>query len=374
MSELWVLMVVTVFLAWIAQRYAYVNAEYPCQSKYKPLRIPVVLIFLILAVYIGLRRYYNDTDTYRGNYEALFSLPNLWDSFSFSLGDNPGYHVFNSFLCARNVSSQNFLMIYSLITNGLYIVFLAKFSSNLPTSIFLFFTIGAYIFTGAAIKQSIAVAISLAALILFFRKKYVLYIICIMVASTFHPYALMYLLVPFLTFTPWSKWTYILLTGFVISGFILDSLLGTIVDITTMMGEDFSVSSLNEDGVNIFRVIVCNVPTLLTFLFKDQLFKNTTPVENLMVNLAMLNGAIMFVGLFGTANYFARLANYFVMAQAIVLPWIISKLQIDLKRLISFGMIVGYAGYFYYQHGIVQLFEIEFSRMGLWEYIFNYLF
>lgn len=373
MSELWLLMAVTIFLAWFAQRYAYKPALYPSICSYAPRKGAVVLIFLILAVYIGLRRYYNDTNTYRSIYEAMATFPEFWDDFSPSIGDNPGFNIVNAFLRTQGISSQNYLMIYSLVTNALYIYFLWKFSPNFPVSIFLYFTVGSYTFTGAAIKQSIAVAICAAALTFVFKKKYVPYFICILLAATFHPYALMFLFAPLLTYKPWSKWTYIILIAFVFAGFLLDSLLGTIVDITTMMGEEYDVSSFSGEGVNIFRVLVCNVPTLLTFVFRKQLFRNTTPQINLMVNLCMLNGAIMFVGIFGTANYFARLANYFVIAQTIALPWIVSRFSTKNRMFINTGMIVGYLGYFYYQNGIYQPFDRDFSRLTLLEYIKNYL-
>lgn len=373
MTELWLLMAITVFLAWFAQRYAYEPALYPSIRPYATRKGTVVLIFLILAVYIGLRRYYNDTLTYRYMYEATLTFPDFWDKFSSAIGDNPGFNIVNAFLKSQGISSQNYLMLYSLVTNALYIYFLWKFSPNFSISIFLYFAVGSYTFTGAAIKQSIAMAICFAALTFIFRKKYIPYFICVLIASTFHAYALMFLFVPLLTFKPWSKWTYVILIAFMSAGFLLDSLLGTIVDITTMMGEEYDISSFSGEGVNIFRVLVCNVPTVLTFIFRKQMFHDTTPQINMMVNLCMLNGAIMFVGMFGTANYFGRLANYFVAAQTIALPWIVSNFSKKDKIIINTGMIFGYLGYFYYQNGIYQPWEDNFIRLTLFDYVRNYI-
>lgn len=61
----------------------------------------------------------------------------------------------------------------------------------------------------------------------------------------------------------------------------------------------------------------------------------------------------MFIGIFGTANYFARLANFFVMAQAITLPWMLNKLDNSRRTLIKAFMIVGYLGFFYYSTNVV---------------------
>ena len=94
------------------------------------------------------------------------------------------------------------------------------------------------------------------------------------------------------------------------AGFLLRPLLGMVVNITTLLGEEYTISEFTGEGVNIFRVLVCNVPLVLSYIYRKKLFADSSETENLMVNLTMLNGAIMFVGLFGTANYFARLANF----------------------------------------------------------------
>ena len=110
------------------------------------------------------------------------------------------------------------------------------------------------------------------------------------------------------------------------AGFLLRPLLGMVVNITTRLGEEYTISEFTGEGVNIFRVLVCNVPLVLSYIYRKKLFTDSSETENLMVNLTMLNGAIMFVGLFGTANYFARLANYFLIFQSLSLPRMLKKI------------------------------------------------
>ena len=155
---------------------------------------------------------------------------------------------------------------------------------------------------------------------------------------------------------------------FLSAGFLLRPLIGTVVSITTLLGEEYTVSSFTGDGVNIFRVLVCNVPTVLAFMYRKQLFADSTNEENLMVNLAMINGAIMFVGLFGTANYFARLANYFLIFQSISLPWMLKKIGGKNRQILTALMIIGYLGYFYYANMIAIPFDQDFARISVAEY------
>ena len=85
--------------------------------------------------------------------------------------------------------------------------------------------------------------------------------------------------------------------------------------------------------------------------------------------MAMLNALIMFVGLFGTANYFARLANYFLPAQVIVLPWIFKKMHSLDRKVFTILCVVCYLGYFVYENLLQRAFDAEFSKITLLQYI-----
>lgn len=179
----------------------------------------------------------------------------------------------------------------------------------------------------------------------------------------------MYLLVPFMEFRPWTKKTYWVLAIFLAAGFLLRPLIGTVVNITTLLGEEYTISSFTEEGVSIFRVLVCNVPLALSFIYRRRLFADSSKAENLVINLTMLNGAIMFVGLFGTANYFARLANYFLIFQSLSLPWMLKKIGGRDRKMLTALMVLGFLAYFYYANAINQPFDQDFARLSLSEYL-----
>lgn len=86
------------------------------------------------------------------------------------------------------------------------------------------------------------------------------------------------------------------------------------------------------------------------------------------MNLTMLNGAIMFVGLFGTANYFGRLANYFLIFQSLSLPWMLKKIGGKDSRVLAMLMVLGYLAYFYYANVIAIPFDRDFARLTVSEY------
>lgn len=363
MRELVVLMLIAITLAWCADRVT-VGPVNP--HRRHRLMVCTLALIILLAGFAGLRTRCNDTGAYRHGYELI--TEDSWESTDKSIGSNPLFNWVNYQLKMRGVSTQNYLMFWAFLTVGCYIIFVHLYSVSYPLTVFLLFTTGCYTFAFAGIKQAAAVGIAVMAVVCWRKGKWLLYVLVVLVATLIHPYSLMYFLVPFMEFRPWTKKTYWVLAAFLAAGFLLRPLLGTVVNITSLLGEEYTVSSFTEDGVNIFRVLVCNVPLVLSFLYRDKLFADSTREENLIMNLTMINGAIMFVGLFGTANYFARLANYFLIFQSLSLPWILKKIGGKNGTILTLLMMLGYATYFYYANVLAIPFDQDFARLSVSEY------
>ena len=109
-------------------------------------------------------------------------------------------------------------------------------------------------------------------------------------------------------------------------------------------------------GVNIFRFLVTGVTAFLSFIVRDELRHSDDKLLNISVNLCIVQACIMFLGLFGTANYFARMANYFLIFQCIALPYLVEKYFVsESDGILSMKtmMIAGYSGYFIYAEAIL---------------------
>ncbi|WRK52213.1 EpsG family protein [Coprobacillaceae bacterium CR2/5/TPMF4] len=87
------------------------------------------------------------------------------------------------------------------------------------------------------------------------------------------------------------------------------------------------------------------------------------------MNLTILNAEIMFIGLFGTANYFGRLANYFLIFQALCLPHLFKAFNETSRKLITSACIIGFLLYFYYANVINQNFDSMFNYVPFINYI-----
>ena len=369
MNVLWKLLAISLIIAFVIQARDRRTNVLKTDDTHRERLFTTVLI-LYLGIFCGLRTWYNDTVTYIGMYETLTpTLDHFVEDGTHTFASGIGFSFLNSLMKTVGFSTQDFLMSYSVITTACYIRFVRKNTDDFPFAVFLMFTTGFYTFAFAAIKQCMATAICLFALDFLMQKKKVRYILFVLLASLFHPYALVYLLLLFMDFRPLTWKTYLCFIIFITLGFGLNSLLGTIVDVTTMMGANYDMTSFAGEGVNIFRVLVCFVPIAIALVCGKNIFAASTRSENILFNMAMLNALIMFVGLFGTANYFARLANYFLPAQVVILPWLLRRFVQRDRLILTILCVVGYTGYFMYGNLVQSVFDNCFSKTTLLEYI-----
>lgn len=370
MSKLLPVFLIGVILAFASDRMASVSYDsYGDRVYQKKEKFIYIILAIILAVFVGLRTSYNDTGTYSQMYNELMpGISNILNV-DLNLGENPGFWVINIILKSLSFTSQDFLMFYALVTNFIYLWFIRKYSDNIWLSVFLFFTMGCYTFTMAAIKQCVAVAFCLIATDRYLQNKKFPFIFWVLIASTFHPYSLMYLIIPLLNFKPWSGKTYLFLIIFLVIGLSLQPLLGTVVDITTMLGEEYDATTFTGEGINIFRLAVVWVPVVISFFTRRYLRANNSKADNIILNLTILNAEIMFIGLFGTANYFGRLANYFLIFQTLCLSHLFKSFNIKSKTIITVCCVLCFLLYFYYANVMNQNFDYSFYHTTFIDYV-----
>ena len=372
MKEYVYIMAATLLLAWLISRTVVGHAGLP-ETRMKD-RICYFLIFCVLSLFLGLRIKYNDTFVYVKSYESFPTFPDFWKTFDSKLGANPGFSIVTAWLKTKDVSSFGFTLLYEAIYIAAVLYFLKKHNYDLMLSLFLFFATNSYSASAAAIKQAISVAFAILAVDAAIERKWIKYAVLLLIASTFHPYVLLYGFLPILFFKPWTKMTYILLGVTIVVGFTLESMLGTIVDIASLIGDNYEAEGFIGDGISIFRVLVANMPLVLSFVFKKSMFRNNDREQNVMINLAMINGAIMFVGLFGNPIYFSRLATYFTFFQCMAIPVLLRGLAPGNRKFFTVATVVGYGLFFVYANVIAQSFDAEFSRITLLQYLKEYVF
>lgn len=365
MSKLWILLSFSLLLAFFV--------EYHDRSLYRKHggydKVFTVMLIVLLGTFCGLRTWYNDTVTYIGIYNSAPAVSDFFSSEYAKIAGGYGFLFLTCVIKELGFSSQDYLMLYAFLTVIPYVLFVRRYCPRFTFGVFLMFTTGFYTFSLAAIKQCMATGICLLAVMAAIERKWLRYVLLLALAVLFHPYSIIYIIVPLMMFRPWTWRTYLYIILFTLLGFGLESVLGTLLDVTDMLGANYDDTSFVGEGVNIFRVLVAFVPLVLSIPYKNTLFRDVGRTESLMFNLSMVHALLMFVGLFGTANYFARLANYFLPTVVVVLPWMLNKVYHRHRLFLKTSCVVGYLGYFFYGNAIQHSFDASFSQTSLWSYI-----
>lgn len=377
MKSLIPIFLTSLILAYFSDRNSlYEIDNYGCKSYVYKDKVMYIILTICMATFVGLRTKGNDTYAYRQIYEAMSSGMTAVAEIDWTdLSGAPGLQFVCAILRTVNATTQEYFMIVALFTVSVYLWFIRKYTSNIFLSVYYFITMGVYTFTMAAIKQTIAVAFLLIATDRAIEYKWKQFFFWVIIAELFHPYAFVYIIVPFLFFSPWSRKTYWLMGGTVIVAFGLERFMGTIFAMTDTLGyTNYEANSFSGEGVNIFRVAVVFVPVIISFLARNSLRKSKDRKNNLIINLTMVNAMIMFIGLFGTANYFARLANYFLIFQCLSLPWLFRFFNSESRTIVVPTSVIAFFGYFYYQTVLAQgAFDSTYSFISIIEF-FQQLF
>lgn len=338
-------------------------------TKREHLFFAIIVCYMI--VFAGLRTYFNDTHAYIVGFRNAAKFPEVLSRIDWTFGENPGFRLFTAAIKTFTSNDHIYLFLCSALTLYPTIWFLRKYTSNFALSVFLFFMLGYYSFAMAAIKQTIATAITLIAIDRLIHGKKILFILLVLLGMTFHPYCLLYFFAPILLKqVPWRKGTWILILITIAVAYSFNFLTGVLLDVTDLLGDSYDANAFVGEGINFFRVMVYFVPVVISFLWRQTFFEDSSEKENLFMNFTVICSLIMFVGLFGNANMFARLAIFFEPMIYISLPWMISKLRGSLSgMLISFGTYTAFPLYFYYQMVITSGFNQAFVSISFGQFI-----
>ncbi|WP_454969579.1 EpsG family protein [Eubacterium sp.] len=332
-----------------------------------------ILLIVVTAVFAGLRTRYNDTGTYLETYEYLVNSKFDFSDVEWTFGGNFGFAIVNILLKSLGFTNNGFLMVFAIVTYSIYIWFIHKYSTDFLMSIFLFMCL-VFTFPLAAIKQCVAVAFCLIAVDKAINKKWFWFVFWILIAETFHAYSIIYLIVPLMFFLPWQdKRTVMWIVIFFFAGILLRPMLGTLLETTESLGKDYTVEEFSGEGVNPFRLLVTLVSLVMSFILRKQIndpYYEYDRQDNICLNLSFLNGEIMFIALFGTANYFARLANYFYIFPVIALPRLFNMVKPKWRAPMKAAAIGCYLFFMWYNqtHSGFGTFDQTFDSIALNEF------
>ena len=324
----------TFILGWSARKFK--------MEDKKPLLIFSIIIMAIFMIVSGLRSGIGDTGMYKHLYEMVINGTVGEDSYE------AGFIFFLECLTKISEDPQFMIIVTSVITQGLNICFLRKYSSYFELELFMYIASGYFLTVMNGIRQGLAASIMLMGTNFLIKRKFLPYLIMSLLMSTIHSSALVMIPVYFIVNNDeWSKnflRTMILLIITVAFGGIIMKFGLQLLEGTRYGG----YSEFDEGGSNIIRTLIAVVPVIMAYLQRDNLRK-IFPECDIFVNLSIINMLIMGLSLYNWI--FARMTYYFVPYTFVLLPYIIKSIDWkEQKRLIYYSFLVAYFGFMYVEY------------------------
>ena len=366
MLSLILVMVASVFFAYCSER-----TSGPSLGG-RPVRwdIFLVLMVVIMTLFSGLRTGYNDTATYISGFLNADSVSTfLSDPDNLNLLHNPLFYFVTSVFRSLTSNYHFYLLAFAIFNTILLVRFLRRYATqgNFAFIIYLFFAIGIFTFSMAALKQITATALLTPAIPALVDKKWCRYFVIVIIAGLIHTYAFLFLFLPLMTGKPWGWKSILLLLGTVGVMLTFESTISSILEYADSMGKHV-VEEAVFDGIqmNPFRVAVFAVVPVAAFLFHKYLEPELDREKCIMLNMSVISLVFMLLGSMNGANMFGRMGNYFVLGAVVTLPWVID--QVFDKRsaqLLKIAAAACFFAFFLYDN---QGFSQYYSAIPIWNF------
>lgn len=325
-----------------------------------------------LAIPVGLRRMFNDTGAYIDNFNESLALWELLTSGELHVLANPAFQVYSSLLHDLTGNYHVFFMIAAFFVQYSFIRTIRRYADSFVIGIGLYICLGTYVFSMAAMKQTIAMAILMLAIPNLLDRSYVKYYFLVFVAFLFHTYAIAFAILPLFNVKPWKLRTIVLLVAVYIVMENFESVIGSFLDYANEQGKDVAEYEVFDNAqINVFRVAVYAVVPLLSLVFRSYLFRGKyAPCYNILIHMSIISFSFMLLGTISGANMFGRMANYFELGMVCSLVWIVRR---AFNRQSARAVMLVAAGcflfYFYYAYKITLDFDEHYRAVTIFQFI-----
>lgn len=350
----WYLFVLLIVVAWFASaaRQTY-TVEIHGRTEKRYGWIPVLIIMIPMIIAAAKRSpAIGDTSAYIAGFRDTTASFSAIPEALAREGKDKGFSVFN--ILIKMIIGDHYQLYFGIIAAiCLFCVAYVyrKYSCNFAMSMFLFLASSDYIqWTHNGMRQFIAVCIVFAATELLLKKKYLLYIPIVLLASTIHATAL--LMIPVCFIVQGKAWntrsvifTAAALVAINYSGALSDLIVGFMSD--TQYSNEVG-QFLETEGTNILRVVVFAVPPILALFFKRYLDAARYPILDLSVNMSIISMGAYIISSVTSGIFIGRIPIYFSLYNYILLPWLVENVFEKRSRKLVYAVIIVCYMYFYY--------------------------
>ncbi len=345
---------------------AYMSEKY---EKYSTFFYVVAVVTYML--FVGLRTSYNDTTAYIASFQGAGSLTTFFnDPERTNIMHNPLHYGFMSFIRGWTSNYHVYFMLVAIIDAVLMVRFLKNHSSGFfAYAVLLFWAYGLGMLGAAAVKQITAMAVLTLAFDALVKKKWILFVIAVLIASLIHTYAILFLVLPFFRSKPGNWKTMLLIIGTAFVFFAFNRVISTVLDYVDELGKSVSEKEVFDNvRMNIFRVLVFSVPPVMMIAFRNRVIPQMNEEQRVLANMSIISLMFVVLGTVNGANMFGRLASYFVLGDICIFGWIIGVIFEKRSRNVILAISVALFGFFiWYDYRGIDNYG-GYASISLWEF------
>lgn len=367
MIKITAMMIICVILAYYSEKY---TDDVLRRGRYYSVLndTAFILLAVVLVLFAGLRKEYNDTWNYINSFHSDPGLSGFWEKVeNLNPLKNPLFNFYRSWLRDITDNAQIMIFIPSAFTQVCFLLFFKRYSHSFTFSVFIYFALGTINVSLAALKQVWAMAIVTLAFPYLEKKQWVRYYLIVFIAMLMHTYALAYAVLPLFSQKPWKPFTYIfvILLAAVMMNF--EEAITAFMDQAEEAGKKLYAEEIFDDhGVNMLRVAVYAVAPLISFLFQKWIFRDSTTGDHIVVHMSIISFAFMLMGTQSGANMFARMAHYFELGTVCCIPWMLKKtFNKRSYQAVSMLTVGCFLVYFIYANGINIHFDTAYKANSI---------
>lgn len=180
-----------------------------------------------------------------------------------------GYLIFTWAISELSNNAQFFIVVTGILTVGLYLREIFRKSYDVFLVMYLALTFGFFFFQFSILRQAIAMALFMIAVDKLENRKWIEFILLVLVAGTFHASAFVCLLLVFVSFLPWND--HILKLMWIVEVIVLVTLKGILEIIVYYLPRYEYILSENTSyklGYIIRIIIICGLYVASVFFCK----------------------------------------------------------------------------------------------------------
>ncbi len=315
-----------------------------------------VVIFLPILIMATNRGAIGDTPSY---VRAFKELPNTFSALAElvpKVARDRGFTVLSGAIkCIFGESDTVYLFILAFVQSAALVAVYRKYSEDYLLSVFLFVASTDYLswmFNG--LRQFTAVTLIFAATTLMLKKRWILTALAVLLASTIHQSALIvFAIILIVQGKAWNRRTVLFLTATLVAVLYIDSfteLLDSMMKETQYSNVVSDWTLWEDDGTNVFRVLVYAVPTVLSLVGLRYIREADDPVINFCTNMSIVSTGIYIISVFTSGIFIGRLPIYASLYNYILLPWELKHMFTkDSARFMKVATVAAYLAFYWYQ-------------------------